>query len=376
MDNPRIIVLYKTKRYKVINPSKLYHELQHDSDIRCLLFPSLSRNLVYYPILPSKCLLSSKFVVDITFDIGDFDFDENSFTFIDRFSDHYETTSVLQFIEYISIFYKIPGVSSELEYAFLSDGYSEIPAIYPIQYRISFDRHYKEYDIDSGELKSSTTDCYLPDAAFNWITDERLDNMSSIMYTIGIGKNSYHNLPLIMGLKNNEWCKTKHMNRVSQLGLDNDDIILVKLGEFNSYYLTTYSIYDRLSKLKSLSLNIIINPIDGINDSMHQQYAIKYNNISQYDREILFNYLKDECSYYFDYTFIVGDNYSILIWLIFNQDIISYLAALYKSRSDDILISLSYLGIHDNTSFSYSEIANNKFTKFMYKYIAGGISNV
>lgn len=368
MNKLHIIVLYKNKEYKVIKYKHLYRELQNTSNIKYILFPSLTSDLIYYPIIPNKCLLSTKFTIDINFNIGDFDFDEDTFAFIDEFSSHYETTSVFQFIEYLSIFYKLSGSAEITESLFLSES-SNLCAIYPVNYKITFDKMYSKYNIDSGDLKRVLHDCYLPDTAFNWITEGRMDPLSDLLYIIDSSKNSATNLPLFIGLYEKNWIKAKYTNNLSQLNLPLNTLSLIKLEGYNSYYLTTYELFIKMMHIETLSINVLISTIDSIRDSIYVNYALNYETSSQDTRDELCKYIKDEFAYYFDYTFSIGDVYSFLIWISFNQDIISYLCALFKSYPSDKLLIVRCIEKGFTASFSYDDIVSGKLIKYIYSYI-------
>lgn len=369
MAKPKIIILYKDKSYKLIKENEFYKEMKSNKSIRCLLFPSLTNNLVYYPVLPDKCLLSNEFKIDITFDIGQFDFDEDTMTFIDRFTSHYETTSVLQFINYISIFYKINGCAEIFESAFLGDGYTIVSTIYPIHYNISFGYGNEKYNIDSGILRNSIKDNYLPDTAFRWITDGRMDSISHILFTSDFGENSFYNLPLLIALRNENWFQTKYANKITYLNLNPDDIILIKINGFNSYYLSTYKMYCKMTHTNTFVMDVFISPEEMLQDPLYLDYAYRYQSINQNDRDALCRYIKEEYEYVFGYTFSLGDAYCFITWIAFNYDIINYLTALYKKQFPISLITIRHLGKLVNTSFSYEDIKNGKFTAFLYEYI-------
>ena len=118
MSNQRIMILYKDRSYKLVKEKDLYKNFK-EKEIKLLLFPSKSNSVIFYPIKPDKRLLASHFSITLEFDIGDFDYDENRISYKDSMKSHYETDSVIDFIEYISIFYKNSGIAEVLESAIL-----------------------------------------------------------------------------------------------------------------------------------------------------------------------------------------------------------------------------------------------------------------
>ena len=112
---PNIIILYKDKSYKITQENKLSKYMKDVNLIKYLLVQSLSDSLVYYPIIPDKRLLAGHFELKMQFDISSIDFDENTVQYIDTFTSNYKTDSLVQFVDYLSIFYKINGISELIE---------------------------------------------------------------------------------------------------------------------------------------------------------------------------------------------------------------------------------------------------------------------
>lgn len=372
MSKPSIIILYKDKSYKMINESKLYKHRDEFDNIKYLLFQSLTNPLVYYPILPDKRLLSGYFKMYLKFTICEADFDEDMIKYIDSFDFNYETNSVSDFIEHLSIYYKLYGSSEILESAFLGDGYSIIREIYPSYYHIQFG-YDKENDIDSGELedvKSGVKRLYCP--AFNWITEDRMGNLSCILLTIDSDKNSSLKLPRLMEMSDECWTKITKYNEINKYSIDNDSILLVKINEFNSYYLMEYSVYQKMCKISTLNFDVsIINVEEDLKDELYYHYATHIYLIGQIERNALYKYIKEEhdYSYYFSYNFSIGDIYLILSWLVYGKDIISYLLALYKTESDDNLLLLRSCNRLFETVLTDREILSGKLNTYMYKYL-------
>lgn len=374
MSKPSIIILYKDKSYKMINESKLYKHANEFDKIKYLLFQSLTNPLVYYPILPDKRLLSGYFNMYLKFTICEADFDEDMVKYIDSFDFQYETNSISDFIEHLSIYYKLYGSSEILESAFLGDGYSLIREIYPSYYHIQFG-YDKENVIDSGELedvKSGVKRLYCP--AFNWITEDRMGNLSCILLTTDSDKNSSLKLPKLMEMSDECWTKITKFNEIDKYSLDDDSLILVKINEFNSYYLMEYSVYQKMSKIPTLNFDVsIINVEEDLKDELYYHYATHIYLIGQIERNALYKYIKEEhdYSYYFSYNFSIGDIYLILSWLIYGKDIISYLLALYKSESDDNLLLLRSCNRLFETVLTDKDILSGKLNTYMYKYLKG-----
>lgn len=374
MSKPSIIILYRDKSYKMINERKLYKHANEFNNIKYLLFQSLTNPLVYYPILPDKRLLFGYFKMYLKFTICEADFDEDTIKYLDSFDFNYETNSVSDFIEHLSIYYKLYGSSEILESAFLGDGYSTIREIYPSYYHIQFG-YDNENDIDSGELedvKSGVKRLYCP--AFNWITEDRMGNLSCILLTNDSDKNSFLKLPRLMEMSDECWTKITKYNEINKYSIDSDSILLVKINEFNSYYLMEYSAYQKMCMVYTLNFDVsIVNTEEELKDELYYHYATQIYSIGQIERNALYKYIKEDRNHscYFSYNFSIGDIYLILSWLVYGKDIISYLIALYKTDSDNNLLLLRSHNRLFETVLTDKDILSGKLNTYMYKYLKG-----
>lgn len=366
----RIIIFYKDKSYKLVKEKDLYKNFD-EKKIKLLLFPSKSNSIIFYPIKPDKRLLASHFSVTLEFDIGEFDYDDNIVNYKDSMKSHYETDSVIDFIEYISIFYKNNGIAEILESAVLQDGFAYVTSIYPVYYHIDFGYNHEYESIDSGKLERYTSQKYLKIPAFSWINENRMYNISDILYIPDSDKNSSHELPILLSLTDGYWSKIKYINNINELHLNKDDIVLLKSNEFNSYYLTTHDIFNMMCHIPSMSFDVIVSqPYLDYHDASYAEEVLEtIDQRNQIDRDYLARFLKEEYLFLFGYTYTIGDSYSFIIWATFNKDIIQYLAALYKNNCNLNCIMVRYLGKLTNMTFTYKDIMNDKFTKCIYEYI-------
>ena len=372
---PNIIILYKDKSYKITQENKLSKYMKDVNLIKYLLVQSLSDSLVYYPIIPDKRLLAGHFELKMQFDISSIDFDENTVQYIDTFTSNYKTDSLVQFVDYLSIFYKINGISELIESAFLADGYSIIRAIYPTYYHIHFGYgNYEDYDdIDSGELKRTQSLDLYEESVFNWLMNDRMSNLSDILLTPDSDKNSSHKLPILMEMSDDIWTKINKVNHLPELNINNEAMILLKINDFNSYYLTTYEFYKKMTHTPSLSFDIFITEIDkSIPGAIYNQFAHNIQSTNQMERDALCRYIKEEYAFYFGYTFTVGDAYYLISWIIYNKYIMTYLISLYKREEPDLLFVIRCLGKMINTTFTFDDVLKGKFTEYLYNYIIGG----
>ena len=376
MKSEKILILYRNGNYKWKKLKKLTKDDMNKKEIKYLLIPSIKNPLLFYTILPDERLLSEKFHIQLTMDIANIDFDNDYFTFLDRFESEYEANSLLDFIEFISILYKINGISETMENSWLSDGMTDVRTIYPVRYKIEFITHNKITDvIDSGELKNYTDDSELKSTAFTWITDERMDAISDILLTWDSEKNSIVKLPILLTFKDDKWNKIKYINNFESIKLDSDDLIMVRLDGYGSYYLTNYRMYKILTHTNTFNMDLIAVNVNDYNfhSSLYRNIGERFDYISQVERDAFCRYTKEEMSFFYGYTYNLGDIYSLIIWLVFSQDIITYLHALYHTMEDGcFIVCIRHLGKMINYTFSESDIMHGVFQRYLSKYIFGG----
>ena len=373
MKSEKIFILYRDKSYKWKKIMKLTKEDMNPKEVRYLLIPSIKNPLVFYVVLPDKRLLSERFKIHITMDIANIDCDNQYFDFIDRFQSDYETDSLLEFIEFISILYKINGSAEIMEDSWLIDGVTDTRSIYPVYYNIQFINHDKVIDeIDSGELPNYTNESELRETAFEWVTQSRMDAISSILLSWDSDKNSIVKLPILLILKNDSWGKIRYNYNIEDFNLDPDVLVMVRLEGFGSYYLTTYREYKMMTKVKSFSMDVIVTNIDhdSIESNLYQDIGFKFNYAPQIERDAFCRYIKEAGYPLYKYTYSLGDIYSLLVWISFSKDIIIYLRALFHTMEEDkFIICIRHIGKLSNYVCSFDEIMKGAFQEYLTKYI-------
>ena len=372
MKNDKIIILYRDKSYKWKKIKKLTKDDMNPKEVRYLLIPSLNNPLLFYTILPDKRLLSDAFKVYIQMDIANIDCDNQYFNFIDRFSSQYETESLLEFIEFISIFYKINGAAEIMEDSWLIDGITDTRSIYPVRYLVQFINNGKVIDeIDSGELPNYTNDSELRETAFEWVTQNRTDAISDILLSWDSDKNSIVKLPILLIFKNDLWGKIRYSYNIEGLDLDPDTMIMIRLDGFGSYYLTTYRYYKMMIKVKTFNMDLIAINVnnESIKSSLYKDIGNKFDFAPQVERDAFCRYAKETGYPLYKYTYSLGDIYSLLAWVTFSKDIVSYLRALFHTEEDKLVICIRHIAKVTNYTFSLKEIMSSFFQEYLTKYI-------
>ena len=376
MKSDRILILYRTGNYKWKKVKKLTNEDMNKEKIRYLLIPSLKNPLLFYVILPDKRLLSDYFHIKIVMDIANIDFDNDYFNFIDRFHSEYETDSLIDFIEFLSVFYKINGISETMEDSWLYEGMSDVRTMYPIYYKIEFYTHNMLTNtIDSGELPNYTDDSELRSTAFTWITNERMDAISDIMLNWDSGKNSIVKLPILLTFNDGNWNKIKYINNIDSIKMSPDDLIMIRLDGYGSYYLTNYQMFNIMSHKESFCMDLLAANVNSyqIESSLYKNIGDRFDISPQVERDAFCRYLKEDMNYLYGYTYNLGDIYSLIIWLTFAKDIVTYLHALFHTMEDGkFIICIRHIGKLYNNTFSQKDIMNGKFQEYLSKYIFMG----
>ena len=376
MKSDRILILYRTGNYKWKKIKKLTNEDMNKEKIRYLLIPSSKNPLLFYVILPDKRLLSDYFHIKIVMDIANIDFDNDYFNFIDRFHSEYETDSLIDFIEFLSVFYKINGISETMEDSWLCEGMSDVRTMYPIYYKIEFYTHNMLTNtIDSGELPNYTDDSELRSTAFTWITNERMDAISDIMLNWDSGKNSIVKLPILLTFNDGNWNKIKYINNIDSIKMSPDDLIIIRLDGYGSYYLTNYQMFNIMSHKESFCMDLLAANVNSyqIESSLYKNIGDRFDISPQVERDAFCRYLKEDMNYLYGYTYNLGDIYSLIIWLTFAKDIVTYLHALFHTMEDGkFIICIRHIGKLYNNTFSQKDIMNGKFQEYLSKYIFMG----
>ena len=376
MKSDRILILYRTGNYKWKKIKKLTNEDMNKEKIRYLLIPSSKNPLLFYVILPDKRLLSDYFHIKIVMDIANIDFDNDYFNFIDRFHSEYETDSLIDFIEFLSVFYKINGISETMEDSWLCEGMSDVRTMYPIYYKIEFYTHNMLTNtIDSGELPNYTDDSELRSTAFTWITNERMDAISDIMLNWDSGKNSIVKLPILLTFNDGNWNKIKYINNIDSIKMSPDDLIMIRLDGYGSYYLTNYQMFNIMSHKESFCMDLLAANVNSyqIESSLYKNIGDRFDISPQVERDAFCRYLKEDMNYLYGYTYNLGDIYSLIIWLTFAKDIVTYLHALFHTMEDGkFIICIRHIGKLYNYALSQKDIMNGKFQEYLSKYIFMG----
>ena len=376
MKSDRILILYRTGNYKWKKIKKLTNEDMNKEKTRYLLIPSSKNPLLFYVILPDKRLLSDYFHIKIVMDIANIDFDNDYFNFIDRFHSEYETDSLIDFIEFLSVFYKINGISETMEDSWLCEGMSDVRTMYPVYYKIEFYTHnILTNTIDSGELPNYTDDSELRSTAFTWITNERMDAISDIMLNWDSGKNSIIKLPILLTFNDGNWNKIKYVNNIDSIKMSPDDLIMVRLDGYGSYYLTNYQMFNMLSHTETFCMDLLATNINSyqIESSLYKNIGERFDISPQVERDAFCRYLKEDMNYLYGYTYNLGDIYSLIIWLTFAKDIVTYLHALFHTMEDGkFIICIRHIGKLYNCTFSQKDIMNGKYQEYLSKYIFMG----
>ena len=146
-----------------------------------------------------------------------------------------------------------------MESSWLSDGMSDVRTMYPVHYRIEFINHNKITDIiDSGELPNYTKGSELKTTSFDWIINGRMDAISDILLTWDCGKNSIARLPILLTFKDDKWNKIKYANSSEFCKIEPDDLIMIRLDGYGSYYLANYRMYNILKHIESFTMDLIV----------------------------------------------------------------------------------------------------------------------
>lgn len=260
------LILYRDKSFKIVNCNKLNVMNLNDPDIKIIFIPNTEIPNGYIPIKPSVHYKFSKAVVDIVYQgfvasayedlsISLAEIDED---FVPK-EYHQVCYNMVEFINAIYNLWKFRGTSMFISENANPDSYGAYDSwiIYPLYYQIKFyDRNGNVKDvIDSGEMKSIPEKYY--DKAYEETTiehcqEEYMESLGEIFFTplcknfLPYDAGYYGLLPNMICLDESTWMEVKKPGQ----SLSPFDYVLIKIGDFGSYYYTQYGMYESLFKIR------------------------------------------------------------------------------------------------------------------------------
>ena len=178
-----------------------------------------------------------------------------------------------------------------------------------------------------------------------------------------------------MTFNDGNWNKIKYINNIDSIKMSPDDLIMVRLDGYGSYYLTNYQMFNIMSHKESFCMDLLAANVNSyqMESSLYKNIGERFDISPQVERDAFCRYLKEDMNYLYGYTYNLGDIYSLIIWLTFAKDIVTYLHALFHRMEDGkFIICIRHIGKLYNYTFSQKDIMNGKFQEYLSKYIFMG----
>lgn len=133
----RIFIFYRYHNtYESIKVNKLKKSDMDPDKVRAILVPLYGKSNVYMRIKPNKLFLAKRFKATLDIRLAEVMFGENRATELDTFNTKIDTTSLVEFCNFMSVLYKINGYNTGMESLQVNDYAQDV--YYPVSYQIEF----------------------------------------------------------------------------------------------------------------------------------------------------------------------------------------------------------------------------------------------
>ena len=297
-----IIVLHDDHSYKIIEQSKINPRELKDDHIEMILIPCFDRENVYIPMKPSIFYDFSKVRVEIRHNVFMFDMEEVTGEELSSLDYVRECFNIIELGNALFNLYKFRGTSIFLSESINMDsGITVTYTDYPIRIQLTF---YDENlnvlkQIDSKPMKTFSSRnledylAYPPQYCF----EDRFACLEDMLYvplntTFRPRESDYNGLPSIIALRNSK--KWKCIYKINK-DVEEDDLLLQKIPDYECYYLMPEELYFQLERLRICSFYYSMGsiPIDGKYNKNYMPTLKKSGKVIPSEKEELYQDLLD-----------------------------------------------------------------------------------
>ena len=376
-------IFYHNGDVEEVREDKLEKKHVNSRKVDFILSPSIGKNLVYNIVKPSTLLLAKRFVSNMVIQCAEVEYDDYYIQRLGDIPSSIETTSVVQFIQYITTLYRLYGFSEIMESSNMIKDYNNSFAFYPIAYSTEFYdasgrlmERIENYNLP--QLTEENYECTINDNLFAWITEGRLCGYKEILFECDskTGDKSVMDTPKLIQIfkNNNSWIPLKKLRQ-----LKTKDRALFRIDGFGSYMLISRHIWELITGRGRVDIwtYSYIEP-EKYNDEDPTEFRVKMlDNIKELFEN---NMVENFHGYDLILQWKIRDSYIFSQWLIYAEDLISYLNIVTyftALRQDEFVESdltvadcVTYLWM-DNPSqiFTNNEIMKGKFKESMFKLL-------
>lgn len=252
MDIQKLMIWYKDGSVDMVKQNELKRKHVDRRKVQLILCPDLYRANVMIPLIPNPVWLASEFSGKIIMQASMIDYDEIMISPLKNIPSEIHTTSLIEFVYYITSFYRVNG---------FNDQFDDSPmryAFYPIWYEFQFkDASGDVIDsVDSGKLESVSSDTYWDDGIIDFICKDRLRALRHMIYDVECSGSIRHTisiLPRIIMISDNTAHEIKKTSRIPM-----DSIVLYRLYGYESYMVSTPRINGKILNHLPAYLNIAV----------------------------------------------------------------------------------------------------------------------
>lgn len=318
-----ITVLYKNGSFDEVREDRLEKKHVDSHRVKYLIFPDLTRNLVYNIVKPTSLLLAKRFESDMLIQGSDVEFDEGVISPFGTIPSECSTESVVEFIQYITTLYRLYGFAEIMESSNMLKDYQMSFVFYPIEYSTRFyDDHDRLMETIHQKLPRASGEMYLERDIFAWITEDRMRGYQEILFQADApkGDESVMDTPRIIRLfTNRSWIPVKKPKH-----LDNERA-LFRIDGFGGYLLISKHIWELMTGKGSIDLWTYSYIEPELYDDSKQKTAFRVEMLGQiqqlFERGLVENFHGYDLVMHWE----IRDPYVFSQWLAYGEDIISYI---------------------------------------------------
>lgn len=320
----KILILYKDGTMLEVSEKKL--EPNHMKKAKYFMIPIAKKPNTYWCTRPSKSWFAHRYVVDIEMDACMVDFEESIIENIGTIPSHYETKSLVEFGNFLCTLYRLNGYLNVVE-----EGLGDIA--YSMQIFTPSYLHVQTLDKSGHIIRDIYSESlHAPDGYSDDAVEiiYRLEKQAEFLddYLLGFdgAKDGLNCIPQLLEVDFNQmrWVERKKITKCKYNGYK-----LFRIDDFGAYFLGSDDIWNRCLVAPGLWTKVYgINTMDGSYMSKAIKSAIQQCDHVSTNAKII---LSEACSneefdmFMLYYGISIADPYAYLKWIIFSEDIVSYM---------------------------------------------------
>lgn len=321
--SPKLLILYKNGTMLEISEKKL--EPNYMKKAKYLLVPIDKKPNAYWCVRPSKMWFASRYIVDMQMDVCIVDFEESLYSNYGFVPSHFESTSLVAFVNFLCTLYKLNGYLNLAEQG-TGDLNACLQMFTPSKIQVvalDDDKHIK-YELVSPEIYH--TEGYSDSATDVIFQLEKMgDILSDLLFGFDSAKDTINCIPQLIEVDfmRMEWAERKKITKCRYNGYK-----LFRIDDFGAYFLGSDDIWNRCMRARGMWLYIFGL---GTNDAELLPKAIRNgvmqcDHVSPMNRQILSEACDNEeiDAYAVRYHMSIADPFAYLQWITFSEDIIAY----------------------------------------------------